>query len=1805
MSATISIKWALDVVDRGQVKGLLRQTSELRQGLEKTDRQYAKTAAAGASAFDRQRRAAQSASDAERRAAVAQGRAALQVERAQKQAASATQRYGRESLQARTAALKLADAENRLATASRRAGDAAASAASRQAAASRRIQTAERQRDRTAAARSRVGSSVRSTAAGLAGGYALYAGGRAVITQTVEFDKALRNVNSIAQLHEKTLQRLGGRLLDLAGKTGQAPTTLAAGMYDLVSSGFAADKSLKILRSSARAATAGLTDTATSTSAVAAVLNAYHRPARDAANVSDVLFQTVNKGVISFEQLAQNIGDVLPFASSLGVNLDQVGAAFSTLTKQGISPAESATRIKSLLQALIKPSEDASAAIEKTGASSGEALVKHRGLQGALEAMIATTDGSKTSVARLFPNIRALGGALALTGKNSRTAHKDIAAFGDAAKGATSRALAEQSKSVAYQWNRLKATASGLAIQVGSKLLPAVNDLAPKVITFVRQMSNGEGAGGRFADSMSKLWSGLRAVGGVIGTVVGGFVKFGATHPAVLKLAGGIVAIGVGLKALRFVSALTGINQLIGLFGRLRTSAQQAAVAEEDANAAATGGGVGPAGRMGRLRGRFSTVRARLPRAGAIGLGGIAAAQTAGSLIGGRTGSAVASIGSGAALGASVGSLAGPVGTAVGAVGGAVISGISHFIGQHKDDVQKQMLDVLSLKGSEVRLHVGQVTVTKDDAKKYTDALENAQKLGSTRKYLGVQRSGTKPSAALDRAFTSAQAKAYGEAGMIAVRSFQDAVKRGPKYTTSSVLLRGFVDQLQDIPDKFRGQAKASMIQYAEGLQQSGRLPMSQLKAFINAMGVQYTSISPLALGAGKAADRAMARGIAADKARAAAQKTMRRLSNTFGEIPHDITLTSKNAGEKLKEGLDQLRHEIQTSHGQRKRDAQQAYQELLAVTRNYTRKQTQAAVSNAKAMSKQVVAALRAIQTAAERAASVKVAPIQAPVSPHSPQNRRRGGRNYADGGLVPIMAAGGEMLVHQGRAMVIPGDPRSDSTPMLVPSGSAVITGHGQGLMAGGASLNETLRYQLPHFQTGGRVLTPGQMAGLAYTHGVHPRNEAYRMGAYGMRESKGKANAHNYDPPRDDSWGLWQINVLPQANPRFKSWKLTDPDVNARAMSILWKAGGEKPWSGYPESSISGYLDDARHGFTTSGLPASKTARTRPAKPRILGRSLTRAGLLDDALSQGIDAGAAGLSRGEITRALHGARGARGNPILQSVREAMTVAPRTRAHTASGAAGATSRRADPRVLAMQAKARELNPKPYVYGGGHTFGPAGGYDCSGLVSNLLHAGGFTDTMMTTDGLKTWGVAGDGKLVTVGVRGTTGRSAHTAIGMRRSTRNPWVYWESSSNGVAKSSTWPRGSFPIHRHPRGYRRGGQVGLPAARAAARAAGHGRASDRQLLDPRSPFFVGYGLRHGGRVRRFQGGGMPHLIGTSRQPTTGGTVGLGSLAVTTPRGVIGAALHGDPLTSIDSTIGAATDGRLEALRKSLVARARQGGPAKVVKHLQGAVDLIDFEIGRRIGIITHAIERRTGRVERGQGQLDRRLRRRGIDPASSTGIAAEMRFAGNVAVPAARKSVTDAEQALRRAKRTGSKEQIRAAVDQLNQARDDLGEQVTSNVERWRDLLRTGAQETVDRAQHATTMQDLGLQRLELEQRIKGTEDTGAGGQERADYIKQNIVPALNREIEALQTQQKAAVAAGDPTLADQIGEAIASRQNDTLQSIADAADATKQNTADTADAAQATTDAIKRTFPDRGGSVAFEDRGQVFTDLTVGT
>lgn len=355
-----------------------------------------------------------------------------------------------------------------------------------------------------------------SRAAAVLGSFAAAAAGGlgVAVKWSAEFEQQMRNVNSILHETEPNIKALGDAVLDLAGKTGQAPVVLARGLYDIASSGFEGADGLKVLEAAAKAATAGLSDTATASRAITAVLNAYGMSADQAGHVSDVMFKTVERGVLTFGDLAQNLGDVVAMAATAKVPIEEVGAAIAAMTKAGIQPAEAFTSLNMVLRSLINPTTEAKAAAEdmglawnatalatnglegtfknlgavlKTSVKDVDALTKAGASESEIMAVVAQNAGLTTEkLTALFPEVRGLRGALVLASQGGQVFSQEMQ-FMAQATGSTARAFAEQSKALALQWQKTWATIQALGVEAGAAVLPILNKLT-NALRFLAEM---------------------------------------------------------------------------------------------------------------------------------------------------------------------------------------------------------------------------------------------------------------------------------------------------------------------------------------------------------------------------------------------------------------------------------------------------------------------------------------------------------------------------------------------------------------------------------------------------------------------------------------------------------------------------------------------------------------------------------------------------------------------------------------------------------------------------------------------------------------------------------------------------------------------------------------------------------------------------------------------------------------------------------------------------------------------------------------------------------------------------------------------------------------------------------------------------------------------------------------------------------------------------------------------------------------------------------------------------------------------
>lgn len=357
-------------------------------------------------------------------------------------------------------------------------------------------------------------------------------------TQAAEFEKEMRNVSTIDATVRTNFAQTSATVLELSKHLPQTAKELASGLYDISSSGFQGTQSLNILKASATAASAGLSTTANSAKAITATLNAYGLSAGQAGRVSDTLFQTVNFGVVSFDELTGVIGDTVGTAAAAGVNIEQLGSAVATLTLSGLSASEAGVSLNRVLTSLIKPNDALKAAQKQLGVSFTDDLKNPSiGLKGVLDELLNSVGGNKTAFANLFTDIRASRGVLALEANDGKNYTRVLQEMGVASDntGATQRALTEQAKGTSFQLQILKNDVNAAAITLGEKLLPVIDRLA----------GSAEKAGGVIgkdlvaaAHELQPVWNDLVDIGRNLGGIFHDLYDAGA--PVVKIFAGAV-----------------------------------------------------------------------------------------------------------------------------------------------------------------------------------------------------------------------------------------------------------------------------------------------------------------------------------------------------------------------------------------------------------------------------------------------------------------------------------------------------------------------------------------------------------------------------------------------------------------------------------------------------------------------------------------------------------------------------------------------------------------------------------------------------------------------------------------------------------------------------------------------------------------------------------------------------------------------------------------------------------------------------------------------------------------------------------------------------------------------------------------------------------------------------------------------------------------------------------------------------------------------------------------------------------------
>lgn len=185
------------------------------------------------------------------------------------------------------------------------------------------------------------------------------------------FDHSMRAANTMASKSGADFDRLKDSVKDLSREVPVARDALANGLYQTISNGVPEADWMEFLKQSAKSSVGGMADLGQVVGVTSTIIKNYGRSWSDAGEIQDKIQLTAKKGVTSFEQLAAALPRVSGNAATLGVSIDEMLAAFATLTGVSGNTAEVSTQLAAVFSALVKPSSEAGKMAEQCRNHSG------------------------------------------------------------------------------------------------------------------------------------------------------------------------------------------------------------------------------------------------------------------------------------------------------------------------------------------------------------------------------------------------------------------------------------------------------------------------------------------------------------------------------------------------------------------------------------------------------------------------------------------------------------------------------------------------------------------------------------------------------------------------------------------------------------------------------------------------------------------------------------------------------------------------------------------------------------------------------------------------------------------------------------------------------------------------------------------------------------------------------------------------------------------------------------------------------------------------------------------------------------------------------------------------------------------------------------------------------------------------------------------------------------------------------------------------------------------------------------------
>lgn len=312
-----------------------------------------------------------------------------------------------------------------------------------------------------------------------------------------DFTDGMAKMSTLFDTTKTSVSDLSDQFLDLSNKTGLSATELAEAGYQALSAGQSVEDVAGFVETAGNLAKAGFTQTSTAVDVLTTAINAYGEGAGTADEIANKLVRTQNLGKTTVDELASSMGKIIPTASSMGVNIDNLTSGYVSLTKQGIATAEATTYMNGMLNELGDSGTKLGGIIkDKTGMSFQECMDSGMSLADVLQITKDYADENGIAYNELWGSMEAgkaglaiLNGGVDEFNGTVKTMQSNVDDVGSALE-----KLETPSAKVRKSLNRVKNSGIELGTTIINTLTPAldkVSSVVEKVTTWFNNLDDG------------------------------------------------------------------------------------------------------------------------------------------------------------------------------------------------------------------------------------------------------------------------------------------------------------------------------------------------------------------------------------------------------------------------------------------------------------------------------------------------------------------------------------------------------------------------------------------------------------------------------------------------------------------------------------------------------------------------------------------------------------------------------------------------------------------------------------------------------------------------------------------------------------------------------------------------------------------------------------------------------------------------------------------------------------------------------------------------------------------------------------------------------------------------------------------------------------------------------------------------------------------------------------------------------------------------------------------------------------------